>query len=483
MSSRRSWVLGVFLVALLSSVLVSTLALRGGDRSEPRAPEVAAERLPEEGTPPPIPAARSAIDRPEPVAPTASPPAETPPERAGSPWHLPKGKLLVTVLDPWRRPVGSVAVRAFTADATRRKVGHATGRGERVPIFVPRGVALRIEASCEPLFHDGVEEPVLAEAGQVAISLQLKGARVSGRIVAAESGAPVPHAVFDYTRDGPHYVRSHSSRVAADGTFDLVVPSGGAHLTAGAPGRETVDWREMLREGEWRDGLLVALVRGVACSLSGRVVDEDGRLVPGARVLVRALPREDRISWIPDPLEGPREFLADGEGRFKVEDADVGKHRLLVTASGFESAGPDTVVFARGENEATIVLARAGRLRVRGVLPDGSPLLEGQIVLQRAGRIVGSATLHRAGIVSPGFSGRSMRARIEGIRVLERQETGEIDGRRLSGPDEHGYHTIEGIAWGEYEVLALAGPLEGRAGVALRAGETTSVEIPLFAKK
>lgn len=149
-------------------------------------------------------------------------------------------------------------------------------------------------------------------------------------------------------------------------------------------------WQETLEEGP----VQVTLPR--AARLSGRVVDPDGKPIPGASVGA-SLTGASRGDWFPPTSPCPQsgEFSSaetDSEGRFSLEPLEEGLFELQNFAEGYLSADPTSVEVKVGQESAgpTLVLKRGAvltekvpvaernpagrRARGRVVDPDGEPV-------------------------------------------------------------------------------------------------------------
>ncbi|HET6201922.1 MAG TPA: carboxypeptidase-like regulatory domain-containing protein [Planctomycetota bacterium] len=493
MSSRRTLLVALSIAAvaggLLALALVPPEVRSGAESAREEVASTAPEKTP---LPPPAPSIRD-----DARAPIAPPPARAAPagNTPGTPSRpVAVERLRVRVLDPLDRPVEVAWVRAFSENDGLREVAYSAGGGDEISLLLPRGLPFRLEADSSA-FRPGILEPVLGEQGEVTIVLQPEGGRVSGRIVTAESGTPIPRAALGYTVNWPGESSNLSGtaipasaheftfyRTAAPvseaGEFDVFVPPGTARFVARAAGREPADLRRTVREGDWLEGLELALSPERRSVLRIRVVDEDELPIRGARVDLSPLPNTDPLLG---PLPNPDEVASDGHGGFRFESA-VGEHWLLVSAPGFESAGPARASLSEGENEVEVVLARAARLRVRGVLPDGSATSGGQILLERSGRLVGCATSNGP-VGSWTFHGRAAGARFEGARIAERAHPRTEEGSLPLLLDAEGFLALEGIAWGKYGVTVVADSFEGRGEVVVPPGETASVEVRLAERK
>src|SRR5262245_22630389 len=455
----------VLLVLLLAAAAGALLALpllfhgtetAGGGRSGESA---TAERL--EAPPPPS-------------APSAAPEGRTTESARGTADAQSTASLRVTVLDPWNRPVDSARVRAIPLGQPSRERWRRSGRGDQISLLLPRGEPMRIEAESTSHFYREVAEPVLAEQGEVTVVLRARAARVSGRIVAETTGRSIPGARFEFAFEGIGGIEDRlPAHLSPEGEFDFLVRAGEVHLFAGVPGLGKADWSASLLEGEWRGGIVLALGGGPLCSFAGRVSDDEGDPIRGALVVLTSF----------SPRREPTQVSvsSDADGEFRAELLGAGEYRFTASAFPLESAGPVRISLDEGPNEASVVLARASGLRIRGVLPDGSSVEEGQILIRRGARFVARATVLPAGeeprgVARSRFDTRSAGGRIEGVRLLE-DPTSWSGERALAPADREGYHAIEGLAWGEYEVIVVAPPFVGRTGVFVRPGETERVDV------
>lgn len=81
-----------------------------------------------------------------------------------------------------------------------------------------------------------------------------------------------------------------------------------------------------------------------AATLSGRIVDPDGRAVPGARVIVSG------------PVSTLRDIAADGSGAFAAADLPAGRYVVRVIADGFQADPVDVVLDEAATREITVAL-------------------------------------------------------------------------------------------------------------------------------
>jgi RNA polymerase sigma factor (sigma-70 family) len=189
-----------------------------------------------------------------------------------------------------------------------------------------------------PLVLDHLENDVRGAHGDVldvgTIRL-LRGARVSGRVVSAETKEPVPDAQLFVSPRGypvtqPLLAEARPvGRSGADGTFTLTerVPpppprwDREAILTAVTP--DGIGWTflAIVKDRETLDGIEVAIARGATMRVT--VVDEADKPVEGARVA--AAPRFA-------PLGPPQSFGADYAGGW-LQDPAIREHFAQETRS------------------------------------------------------------------------------------------------------------------------------------------------------
>ncbi len=472
---RQARFVELLVAAAAGALLAATVTVRGGRPPEfARQPEVVAggseaESPPEYAHPGRI---GERVEIPAPILRQPGVPSE----------EIPEGTLRVRVLDTLSRPVGRAEVRAFATGEGFRRLAWGSGSGEGVDLLVPPGAPLRVAAFSDPLFEAAALEPITSTDGPVTLVLRPRGARIGGRVIAEETEAPVGGAWITFESGGsrPHVGVASASE---NGEFDLFVLPGRLRLIANASGREPAERVETMEEGEWRTGLTLVLPAAPKAWILGRVIDDDGAAIPGARVRVSLLldPRLDSEDDTSRGILG--EVAADAQGRFRYE-SHAGPHRLTATSAGFATVDPTSVVLEAGENEATLVLPRSSRLRIRAWRPDGSICTEGNVTLLRNGREVVSPRLPRAGgwMAETGSFRRPPNLRRPPDKNLAGRPGEWLRPLPPLGPE--GFLEIETLAGGSYEVRVQASPeLSGRARVLVPSGETASVDVRLSVKK
>lgn len=275
------------------------------------------------------------------------------------------------------------------------------------------------------------------------------------------SGDPLP-AVHVRASDGGEIARTDArGRFAFGGRR----PQGWIELHE--PG-----WTTVLRGSASAVARASVVVGARAVTLAGRVVDEGGAGVPGAR-LVLELPDGFRGRFptiVDDSTEAGREESADATGAFELAGLPaVEGATIAVTAEGFAQA--DVPLPPAGDPALTVVLRRPARSAdaVRGVVVDGSarPVEDALVAWGLAstrtdarGRFELDA---RRGAPEPDDS--PFEARLK--REITALRSGYLPGRvRSTGTDRDGR-----AQWPEPLVVQLGGPpLEIRGRVEDAAG-------------
>ncbi len=232
------------------------------------------------------------------------------------------------------------------------------------------------------------------------------GGRVLGTVLDDATGAPVPGALVTLRTDGAGFLDdSAATRTDPDGRFSLDhlppdVPNiTGFSVTATGfldfpDGRSEPVVPEAALFPGTADGIVVRLRRGAA--VVGRVLDPEGRPVPGARVSLFS-----SIGGGESGFSTPA--LADVEGRWRLEPVEPGTGILLVAAPGFcqeefpadpaaalstgtAPASWTVEVPASGEARKDLVLSRGGAIEGTVVDADGAPMAGAAISCHPEGR-------------------------------------------------------------------------------------------------
>ncbi|MBI5363993.1 MAG: carboxypeptidase regulatory-like domain-containing protein [Planctomycetes bacterium] len=240
---------------------------------------------------------------------------------------------------------------------------------------------------------------VLAAGETLSIVVRLgQGASVRGRVVDADTGAPIPDAEIVSETDAPSAVLpfdlggdedsadfagwSCVARSGPDGAFELAGLSAGKHvLRAWAPGHGA-EWSApmLLEAGAEAPELRFRLARGGA--VEGRLADDAQRPRAGARVLV------SRIDF-----GAPRRVISyalrrtDAEGRFAFAHLASGLYALLTFQDAEPGPSMQQVVVRAGETVRIDLPGgeRGATLRGRLLRADGTPARSVDVSIQHAG--------------------------------------------------------------------------------------------------
>lgn len=207
------------------------------------------------------------------------------------------------------------------------------------------------------------------------------GARLAGRVVDSGNQAVPKAEVFVLTQP---IKLNHVDRLlkglrpdaasAADGRFAIEDLARGepVHVVVRAAGFVTAQMQAVRPPAE--SPLLIRLEP--AAAVQGRVVDESGAPVMGARVELQwqAFLPEDPEHPIGDPIL--RAARSDAQGRFEMHDIPTGKVRLSAAAAGFAGSESLQVAVPRpaAAEELRLVLRRGAILQGRVTTATGEPV-------------------------------------------------------------------------------------------------------------
>ncbi|HEX6202470.1 MAG TPA: carboxypeptidase-like regulatory domain-containing protein, partial [Thermoanaerobaculia bacterium] len=247
----------------------------------------------------------------------------------------------------------------------------------------------RYELSVHDYVEGVAEQREIDLAGDHEVTIDLDAGEVAGRVVDADTGAPLADAELQLRAGRGSFgdaIASHTRSRAPDGGFRLRgVAAGSYRLHARREGYGTADVEVGVPPGGTIEGVEVALPPA-----AGAVIEVRGaRGLPPGRVMVAALAAATAPDPPPDRLTIPAAggFFAPGEGgRVHLTALPAGRWRVHVAAPGFAVAavdleapgppvpvtlGPEAVVDVRVPELAETV--EAGRVRLLGA--DGRPLL------------------------------------------------------------------------------------------------------------
>jgi protocatechuate 3,4-dioxygenase beta subunit len=327
-----------------------------------------------------------------------------------------------TVTLPDRRTPAKGALVHFEGRTTTRPV-EARADGAFVLDSVPREAGSLVAEAGE---RGRAVAPVAAGASEPVALVLAPAATLSGRVVEAESGRPLAGVrLLARGRQGGSFV----ARSGADGRY-AVRGLSPQRYTLTADDERFVSWSRLLTlvagQPESQD---VALVRGAA--LSGRVVDEQGAPIEGARLrLTRS--GENVFQAFVRSLQGEGVARSGRDGAFKATRLAPGeRQRLDVQHDDFEERTIAGVSLAPGGVRSGLTIVMRRGLSIRGTVKDenGRPLAGAEVTLSRA---------------------RTLRAGRGGAQLSLVGPGSEV--RRESGPE--GSFEFRGLSPGSYSVAA-----------------------------
>lgn len=301
-----------------------------------------------------------------------------------------------------RKPLPGVTVsvsdqrfRLGSASSGRAARTDARG-GFRIRGLAPRGYGLGArKEGYVPVLLSGVVAG-LAQTSKVSIALS-RAAVISGRVIdekgASVAGARVriprgtgPTGLFRAVVSGAFYGRRDVA-TGPDGTFRLrnLAPGKNTSLEAAKTGYTTARRDGIsLKSGESVKDVALVLRKGLVAR--GRVVDGEGKPVPGADVRVSPRDREGTMMRMVLRFAGDDERSPDAttgpDGSFVLAGLEEGEQSLSVSREGF---APKTVpaleVTADGENVWPPVILSPG-VAVAGLVRDraGAPIPGARII-------------------------------------------------------------------------------------------------------
>ncbi len=327
-----------------------------------------------------------------------------------------------TVALPDRRTPAKGALVHFEGRTSTRPV-EARADGAFVLDSVPREAGSLVAEAGE---QGRAVAPLAAGASEPVALVLAPATTLSGRVVEADSGRPLAGVrLLARGRQGGSFV----ARSGADGRYAMrgLSPQ---RYTLTADDERFVSWSHPLTlvagQPESQD---VALVRGAA--LSGRVVDEQGAPIEGARLrLTRS--GENVFQAFVRSLQGEGAARSGRDGTFRATRLAPGeRQRLDVQHDDFEERTIAGVSLAPGGVRSGLTIVMRRGLSIRGTVKDenGRPLAGAEVTLSRA---------------------RTLRAGRGGAQLSLVGPGSEV--RRESGPD--GSFAFRGLSAGNYSIAA-----------------------------
>jgi hypothetical protein len=304
-------------------------------------------------------------------------------------------------------------------------------------------IALTIAAAQQPASRDTTALPGAARGV------------IRGRVTAAATGQPLHRVRVTLSTQNPN---PPTAVTDTRGLFEITgVPPGAYSLSAARAGYLTVQYGQrrprepgrtiQVTGGDAIEGIDLALVKGGV--LSGRITDETGDPLPGARVeaielrYVRGqrVPLAARVTFTNDAGEYRLSGLESGSYQLRassteVWESDDGKNTYVHAVTYFPGVTsgdrPESIALTAGQEVASleIRLIAGAAARVTGVVQDasGAPLAGQQVNLDRITRGTGGV------LQSAGFGG-STKTDSRGMFEIPKLAAGEYMAH-TGGPSE-----------------------------------------------
>ncbi|MEZ5964280.1 MAG: carboxypeptidase-like regulatory domain-containing protein [Planctomycetota bacterium] len=228
-------------------------------------------------------------------------------------------------------------------------------------------------------------------------------ATVTGRIVDADSAAAV--ATFDLEvvtsmfMGMEQVVASQRARASEDGRFRLRVSPGRQSLRVTAPGYGRATTALQSEPGSEQDVGDIALA--ASSFIAGRVVDEAGNGVPGARVQVKRGGIMDQAIFAVMSGATTDHTTTDIDGRFRLDDVTPGRLRLRASRAGFADSDSARIEVeaGRGADDVVLTLDHGGSIAGKLLLAPGARLGDWDVY---AGELRGAASPASAALAADG---------------------------------------------------------------------------------
>lgn len=351
------------------------------------------------------------------------------------------GRVVETV-DRKERPVAGAEVRLLASTGELSLVSDRRPRGEEgidswkaatdvtgrfaVPSLPPGPVDLLVrKPGFAPVLVRAVPVPRGEGPFDLGTVLLEPSVEIRGRVTDRD-GKPVAEAEIHATRD-LRRLRLGQEPGAADRKPEAVTDAEGRFAVPDLRRGEQVDLRVRAK------GFLPAEVEGVsapapkpvavvldrAARVAGRVVDPDGRPVPGAELnLASERPGEER-GLLRFAARTPATTAADEDGRFAFESVLPGRAELRATSPGFQPARLESLeVPPKGLDGVKVVLERGAVIEGRVTTTAGDPVGDTRVTCGEAASISDADGVYRLEGVPPGP--RTVQARHQDFPPLDR---------------------------------------------------------------
>ena len=284
-----------------------------------------------------------------------------------------------TVLDADGAPVPNAEVSLQTTGGSESASTDAEGH---FSFHQPPG-SYRLEVS-HPRYRKA-EQPLTLPAKDVTVVLDA-GGTISGKVVdgagkpiASAEVMAVPGVLEDLLREFEG--GSTKATTTADGAFEVTGLLAGRWVLAasGASLPSTPSEPVVLQPGEHREGVVITIDAKV--DLSGVVLDEQRRPIPGARI--KWDPADEKAAFravLLDAVQGrmdqalrffPSSSYSDADGKFELRGLPLSDVKLDISATGFEDVDQKA---SRGDRVEVTLKRVGGRMKGRVLDEAGRPV-------------------------------------------------------------------------------------------------------------
>lgn len=389
-------------------------------------------------------------------------------------------EFVVGVTDPWGAPIAEVIkVSAIPTSSQHVPPVVAEVFVEPATLILEQGQVYRLVAEVpDGSIWQSVElEGVDLRQPGITIPLPCRGGRISGVVKREDVGSLAGGAYLEIRVLNSSLEKWSTCAISdSDGRFDQVLLPGEVYVEAVRGGRRGEIGPVIIEKGRWVEGVVIGLKPSPHRRLRGTVVDDSGRAIGGAFVVVSEV--------ISTCLPYRYDILLDEVTR--ARSREDGEFEAAVPANGIirigiyaESYQPVEVIEGPGDGHngtVEVAVAPAGTLRVLlGRNPGEGTEAPLDLVVERNGcRVMwseGSRILRAAR--ATGF-GENERERKEWVRRI--QEEPIWFGERLT-IEWGGIVVLDGLEAGEYAVEVILGEQEGRGQGFVAPGASKDVAI------
>lgn len=296
----------------------------------------------------------------------------------------PAKRITGSVVDSERRPIAGAKVTATIANQSFRcELDAATDGAGRFAIEQLADGQYFVQATCDG-FSETHQQQVAAGTEDLVIEMRVQGSAL-GVVVDEETGAPVTEFSLSiqqqYKGRGPIRTRENLRFSDASGRFEVRNLDPGLYVLEGraAGYADTASAEFEVARGEVATGVRIGMNRGG--SVTGIVVDRDGKPVKGALVMLRENGTKDNqvleiFAQIGAKAGATPKVRTKEDGRFLLELVVPDTYQVAVKHQKYATSSQDDVVVRKSEvnDVGEIVVLRGARISGYAYDLDGNPL-------------------------------------------------------------------------------------------------------------